>query len=300
MAGRGRGRRALPSIRAALAACGTPATLYQTRRDQPIAELVNAALATGHGTVLAAGGDGTMHAVAGALLDWQHAHPHLPPPRLALLPLGTGCDFVQSLPPPAATDLATVLRSYATAPTRPLDALHLHLTTTTGTRHAWAINSIGLGIDATVAAASTRVPLLTGQAPYLVAALWALCVYRPPCMHLTWEGGACDTPLLLATLTNGRRQGGGFWFTPDAQLDDGRLDGCLVPPLPLRTLPFAIVRAMHGSHGTLPAVQMLRTQAVTVTYQRPAFVVADGEIVAQDVVQLKVAVVSRVLSVITG
>ncbi len=300
-AGRGRGRRALPSIRAALAAdSSSTATLYQTHRDQSVAALVNTALHAGHGTLLAAGGDGTMHAVAGAVLDWQHAHPDTPPPRLALLPLGTGCDFVQSLPPPATNDLATLLQHCRTAPARPLDALRLHLTTTTGTQQTWAINSIGLGIDATVAAASTRVPFLTGQTPYLLAAAWALCVYRPPRMCLTWEGGTHNAPLLLATLANGRRQGGGFWFTPDARVDDGRLDGCLVPPLPLRTLPLAIVRAMHGSHGSLPTVQMLRAQAVTVNYHRPALVVADGEILAQDVVQLEVAVVPRVLSVITG
>jgi diacylglycerol kinase family enzyme len=103
---------------------------------------------------------------------------------------------------------------------------------------------------------------------------------------------------LLATIASGRCQGGGFWLTPDALLDDGMLDLCLVERLRPDQIVRYILRGMRGTHTNLPRVQMARTSHITLDYPTPALVVADGEVVARDASRLEISVLPRALTLL--
>ena len=77
------------AIGKAMAVFGPMATLRRWERDQPLAEAVDRALKDGFTTIVAAGGDGTVRAVAQALLGKNAT--------MAVLPLGTFNFFARGL-----------------------------------------------------------------------------------------------------------------------------------------------------------------------------------------------------------
>jgi diacylglycerol kinase family enzyme len=105
-------------------------------------------------------------------------------------------------------------------------------------------------------------------------------------------------PFLLATVANGRCQGGGFWLTPAARLDDGLLDLCLVDTLRPDQVVRYVWHAMRGTHTHLSRVHMACAERVSVEYAAPTLVVADGEVIARNVRRLDVEVLPDALALL--
>lgn len=85
----GRNSRDAEAIGKAMAVFGPAATLRRWERDQPLAEVVERAVADGFGVIVAAGGDGTVKGVAQAMLGREAS--------MAVLPLGTFNFFARGL-----------------------------------------------------------------------------------------------------------------------------------------------------------------------------------------------------------
>jgi YegS/Rv2252/BmrU family lipid kinase len=294
-AGRGQGEKRRSELEQALRGAGLAATLEPTQARGHAPELVRQALERGTRRLAVVGGDGTISEVASALLS----HPAGHEAALGIIPIGTGNDFVKSLAGYRGDDLAGAVQRLAAGHTRQIDTGEVQLTMASGAQQTHTfLNNLALGIDALVAAESERVPLLRGTAAYIGGAVRALLAYRVQPLRLRFAGHELHRSLLLATVANGRCQGGGFWFTPDAVLDDGLLDLCLVEPLRPDELVRYLPRAMRGAHTGLPKVHMARAATVEVEYTTPALVVTDGEVAAPDVQRLTVQVRPRSLALI--
>jgi YegS/Rv2252/BmrU family lipid kinase len=294
-AGRGAAGRRRGELEQAFHAARLDAVVEPTEESGHAPELVRQALERGIRRLAVVGGDGTISAVAGALLR----HPAGHAAALGIIPIGTGNDFVKSLAGYAANDLRGAVQRLAAGHTRQIDAGQVRLTTADGAQQThYFINNLALGIDALVAAESERVPLLRGTAAYLGGALRALLAYRVRPIRLRFAENELHQGFLLATVANGRCQGGGFWLTPDALLDDGLLDLCLVEPLRPDQVVFYLPRALRGKHTGLSKVHMARAAAVEVVYSTPALVVTDGEVAARDVQRLAAQVLPRALRLI--
>jgi diacylglycerol kinase family enzyme len=242
------------------------------------------------------GGDGSINEIANALL--QHAaHNQLPCAQAALgiVPVGTGSDFIKSLEGFAPDDIHASVARLATGHTRRIDAGRVQAVSDMGEQTHFFINNLALGIDASVAAESQRIPYLTGTASYMAGAVRALLRHRIQPMTVCFGDTELRRSFLLATVANGRCQGGGFWLTPDALLDDGLLDLCLVDRLRPDQIVRYLPRALFGTHTNLPRVHMARASHVTVEYIRPALVVTDGEVIATTARRLTVDALSAAL-----
>ena len=81
----------------------------------------------------------------------------------------------------------------------------------------------------------------------------------------------------IATVGNSRQYGGGIRIVPDALIDDGQLDLCIVHRTSrfqlLKTLP----RAYTGAHVKSPFVETGRGTSFKFASERPLDVYADGE-----------------------
>jgi YegS/Rv2252/BmrU family lipid kinase len=294
-AGRGAAGRRRGELEQALQAARLDAVVEPTQAGDHAPELVRQALERGTRRLAVVGGDGTISQVAGALLR----HPAGHEAALGIIPVGTGNDFVKSFEGYSANDLRGAVQRLAAGHTRQIDAGQVRLTTADGAQQTHTfINNLALGIDALVAAESERVPLLRGTAAYMGGAVRALLAYRVRPMRLRFADTEHHQGLLLATIANGRCQGGGFWFTPAALLDDGLFDLCLVEPLRPDQLITHLPRAMRGTHTGLSKVHMARTAAVEVEYSAPSLVVTDGEVAARDVQHLEAQVLPRALTLI--
>jgi YegS/Rv2252/BmrU family lipid kinase len=232
------------------------------------------AAATANGrTVIAVGGDGTIHEVVNGLLRQRGAARA----RFGALRAGTGGDFCRSLPGPR--DPAQVPAWLQAARFRPIDAGRA--ATSSGRRYF--INAADAGIGARIARRATAAPaLLGGTARYLGAAAWSLLVHRNVAVRVRLDDGPTERlRVWTIVVANGGYAGSGMWLAPDARLDDGWLDvviiGDIGRPLAIRSLPLLY----QGKHGRLAQVRFARARRVEIEADVPAQVQADGELVGE-------------------
>ena len=267
VAGGGRAGRMQTAIARELAVRGLDAEVLVTRARGHAVELA-AEAATDHGLVVAAGGDGTVHEVANGLLA---VPTEARSAGLAVLPIGTGNDFVKLL---GGTRLAHAFDCILAGATHTVDAGRV--TWDGGMEHF--INGMGTGIDVEVVRQIARLPRLRGVAGYLIGVLRALRVFDPIQAHLVVDGRRIERRVMIVAVGNGVSQGGGFYITPDARADDGRLDLCIIAEMPmtrvLRTLP----RLLRGRHVGDADVAMMLFSRLEVETDAPLFFQLDGEL----------------------
>ena len=261
-AGRGRGARALPAVRAAFAAAGITDLRESTAREGE-ALIAAQAIAEGCTTLVAVGGDGTWSNVANAIV---HAGADT---RLALIAAGTGNDFAKSTGAPARDPIATARLVVAGAEKR-VDVGRIE------ERHF--LNIVGFGFDVAVLESLTRRTWLRGEALYLWSALRMLGAYRGSTIDVRSPVRARgDVEHLILVIANARNFGGAFRIAPKASLTDGQLDAVAIRDAsPLRRVRLfgAVVR---GTHGHLPDVDVERSPSFTVRFPSPPAYEVDGE-----------------------
>ena len=186
---------------------------------------VSEAIADGVGTLIAAGGDGTLSEVATALADRDEPADGLP--VLGLVPLGTANDFANAAQVPL--EPLPALEMLVDAQSTPIDLLKL--IASDGEIH-WCANlaSGGFGTQVTVETDEGLKKMLGGLA-YLITGISRLGRIEPLQARLhgpgfEWEGG-----FIALGIGNGRQAGGGQVLCPDARVNDGLLDLTVVPEL---------------------------------------------------------------------
>jgi YegS/Rv2252/BmrU family lipid kinase len=287
-AGRGAAARLLDPLRAELDRRGTDYELVTTSR--PGHATAAARLSKSH-VVVAVGGDGTLNEVANGLTGPQRT--------MGIIPAGSGNDFIKSvgIPPkflpaldllfngkPRVVDLGTVFcgENPGNSPPR------------------YFVNGVGIGFDAAVAARTREIKFLGGNALYMLAVFQTLGKYVPPNFTFSMNGSTKRSRNLLIAIGNGRCAGGGFYLTPDAEVDDGLLDICMVDAKSIPQILTLMPKVMRGKHHNVPGVSFLRGKGMTVTADEPFYVHADGEIVGANVNRVEVGVLPGHLSIIAG
>lgn len=277
-AGGGRALRLEPSIEAFLRERGLAARITRTEAPGHAADLAAEAAAAGASTLVAVGGDGTVHEVVNGLLGGDVGRsPALGQPRerlpeLAVVPAGTGNDFARTLGIPRAADRA--LPVLADGRSRRVDVGRV------GRRYF--VNIAGVGFDAEVAADVNRRPKrLPGFLPYVLGVFRILARYQPTPVRFRLDGVAHAGPILLLAVGNARFYGGGMMLCPDASVDDGVFDVCVGGDVgKLETLRL-LVKVFKGAHVGHPRVTMYRARTVEVESATPLYVHADGEVIGQ-------------------
>ena len=256
-------------------------------------EVAAAAADQGYQTVVALGGDGTVHEVINGLM-------RCPPdrrPRLGIVPLGSGNDFGFAVGvPPNPQD--AIERVFAGQPRRVDVAL---IRDGTGRSEYWN-NSCGLGFDAAINIRSRKIKRLNGFLMYLTATLQSIALnFEAPHLKVQYDGGQLDQPVMLLTLGNGTREGGGFVTTPEAKVDDGLLDFVYIHQISQLRLLQLLPMVMKGTHITQQDVSYARTSRLVLDSDRALPIHIDGELFAPyeaDVRHVEVEVVPAAVEVL--
>lgn len=269
--GGGAGRRIRQEIERELAARGLRFTLEETTHRGHAVELARAAVERGAETIVAAGGDGTVHEVANGLLTAVGEGGR---PALGVIPVGTGNDFVKALG--GVMSRARAYDVLADGEVRHFDV----------GRVEWEggceffVNGMGTGIDVEVVRQIERLPRLPGVVSYLLGLLRALARFRAIPLRITWDGERRHQKVHMIAIGNGACIGGGFYVCPNAVPHDGRFDLCIVDELSLLQIARLLPRVMRGTHEGQPMVQM--RQAVEIEIEAagdaPLFFQMDGEL----------------------
>ncbi len=113
--------------------------------------------------------------------------------------------------------------------------------------------------------------------------------FRPVPMRIVADGREISKSPLLVAVTNGKScGGGGMHICPDAEIDDGLFDVCIVDNVPilkfLYSFPPRVIRG--GTHVTMPEVEMLRARSVHISCSRMETYHVDGEVFEADDMEL--------------
>jgi YegS/Rv2252/BmrU family lipid kinase len=213
VAGKGRARHAIGEALEFLSNHQLRYTLLTTERQGHATELA-AAVPPG-ATVVAVGGDGTVHEVVKGLLQGGQPHDPALGRKLAVIPVGSGDDFAFALGI-SRFDLTAALRRLLSP-----CCVRVDIGMVDGEPFA---NSTGVGFDAEAAyRVRTSPKLFKGLAAYLYGVLTALGRLKAVGVRVVIDGQLVfEGPSLLVSLQNGPRGGGNFLFSPNARNDDAR------------------------------------------------------------------------------
>ena len=161
-------------------------------------------------------------------------------------------------------------------------------------------NGVGIGFDAVVGFEAAKMTWLHGFPSYLVATLKTVFLYyRAPLITIEYDERAVTQPLLLVSIMNGRRMGGGFTMAPEGQPDDGLFDLCIAREVSRARIFGLIPHFMRGTQATQEPIRTGRARRVVVTAIEgvlPAH--ADGETLCTDGRRLEMELLPRQIEVI--
>jgi len=250
-AGRRRSRARVPAVADALAAVDTDMRIEMSADLVDAMRIARAAFDDGRG-VVACGGDGTVSALAGVAADCDGV--------LAIVPAGSGNDFARQLGVPRDDPVAAA----ALLCSGTVGAFDLGRVEAGDGARAWFTTVAKAGFDAEANRWANTVQSISGTPLYVFAVLRTLRSYRPHRLRVTVDDEVLDTEGWLVAVANTRSYASGMVIAPDARLDDGQLDVCVVGRVSrldfLRTFP----KVFTGTHVAHPGVLVRRGKEVTV------------------------------------
>ncbi len=198
-------------------------------------------------------------------------------PELAVIPHGTGMDFVRTHGIPAEVDGSIRVALDGTA--RTIDAGRVHYLDREGRqRERWFANVGSVGMSGAVAQrANSTSKALGGRVSFLYALVRVFASWRNTEVTVELDDAVRRGPMHDVIVANGQFHGGAMWLAPGARPDDGLFDVLLIGDVTkadfVRTLP-KIYRGTHLSH---PKTELLRSRVVRVDARVPLPIETDGE-----------------------
>jgi diacylglycerol kinase (ATP) len=248
-------------------------------------------------TVIAVGGDGTIHEVVNGTVDF----PHL---TVGTIPAGSGNDFARGF----------------SIPRKPLEALQLLKTklkqspiyTDVGkmvnsqSKKIYFINNMGAGFDALIAAEANRSRLKAwfnrfnmGTVIYAIILMKHLFSYHCTGVTIMVDGKRYRFPATwFVTIANQPFYGGGMMISPDACPDDGELNIIVVHNLSKLKFLAVFISVFWGGHIRFKEVTTLKGRHISMISDEPIHVHTDGEEAGNT--PFEVEIEQRTLAIVAG
>lgn len=278
-AGHGHAGVLLPRVVDRLTRGGAVVDVVAVRDAADTEHLARQAVGRAATTVVAMGGDGSVHLAVQLVAGTAT--------QLGIIPVGTGNDVARALglpldDPVRAVDV--VLRGH---PRR------IDLGQAAG---RWFAGVLGAGFDSAVNERANRMRWPRGRLRYNVAIVAELRSFRPLPFVLGFDAeGAVQVDAMLVAVCNSPTYGGGMRVSPHARLDDGLLDVVVIHPVPKAEFVRIFPQVYSGRHVRHPAVTVRRVRRVSLA--APGVTAyADGERLAS--LPIDCEVVPRALSVL--
>ena len=143
------------------------------------------------------------------------------------------------------------------------------------------INSIGFGLDATVADLTHRLKKFVGSFSFLytIALLLAIFRYKSVLAELEINGKTYIQKLFTMNIANGPYSGGGIKQNPLALPYDGTFDMMVVEKPTLKDIFTALPKLFNGKLSKHSAIQSFQTNEISINIENNILVEADGIII---------------------
>jgi diacylglycerol kinase (ATP) len=275
-------RRAWPIARERLASSRIEFDVHETTHASDATAKTRAALKSGVTTIAVVGGDGTLSEAAQGFFKFANQLEDLPSAinpaaSLAILPAGTGDDFARGLIGRRESVhhwidvLLAHCRNVNNETTRPTDVLYgmcdNYLTPFI------CLNASTMGIGGETAARVARqgkfMRSFSGKARFATAALASLYAWRERRVRIAVDEKIYEGEMNLAAVANGLYAGGGMMLSPQAKIDDGKLDVVSASGLSRAQVMRELARIHKGGHIANPKVCVMQGMRVCVETFEP-------------------------------
>jgi diacylglycerol kinase (ATP) len=275
VAGRGYGAKVEPELREHLEAEQLDFDLVRTARPGHATLLAREAASDGYDMVVAVGGDGTTNEVMNGLMAASREGES---GILGIVPVGSGSDFAHAAGVPPS--LQEACRALARGESRTVDIGRVSVD---GQPPRYFDNAVGIGFDGVVTLEAMKFKRLRGMALYLPVVLKTVFIsLKVPRVKVEYDGNVLELPALMVAVTNGPREGGGFFIAPGAKPDDGLLDLCMVREVSKLGMLGLIPHFMKGTHVSREPVTMAQARKITITSPDNLVAHADGEMLCTE------------------
>ncbi len=235
-----------------------------TKAPKHATEIARNYIKKGFRKIVAVGGDGTINEIITGIMLSGKAEDVI----FGIVPKGGGNDFARNLHFPHKIDKSIKIleKKYVL----PVDVGKIE--------DQYFINAFGIGFDAKVAANACKLRLLNGLPRYLVALMMALINLKSYNFKLIIDGVLIDKPVLLVSFGNGFSTGGGFLLTPDAKVNDGIFDICIIDKVKLFRLLKLLPTVLTGKHINYPEVEIKQAKIIEIKTEKKLPIYYDGEL----------------------
>jgi diacylglycerol kinase (ATP) len=230
----------------------------------------------GYTRLFVAGGDGTLNEVLNGVA--RAGDGALARTTFGLIPLGTGNDFARALGLGESVEesVATLLEGREVL----ADVGRLN--------DRRFINVSAGGFIAEVSdAVDPQLKTVAGKLAYLLGGAQVLFDYEPVAARVRAAAAAGqaferEIEMQMFAACNSRMVGGGRLIAPDALIDDGLLDFCLVESMPMLEFVSLLASVPSGDHVEDERVTYFRSHSLEIEFARPVKVNTDGEVLETD------------------
>ena len=234
-----------------------------------LSDMAADAAADGFETVAAAGGDGSVAAVAAGLVRSGLKV------RLGVVPVGTGNDFARGLEIPL--DIFHALAGLASPRVRTVDLIRCRSPQVPGGERL-CLNAVVGGIGGRISDALTRkIARRWGRFAYLRAGAMELLTGAPSPVLLRIDGQRFSLDCLMLVVANGRFAGGAIPFAPAADPSDGKLEIIAITSMSRLSLLVTAIRVLRGRHDGTRGLIMRSGKSVEVDAESSFWFNLDGE-----------------------
>ncbi len=248
--------------------------LKLTRAPGAARSLAAEAVREGFGTIVAAGGDGTLNEVLNGIGDEPDGFFRA---RLAVLPLGTVNVFAKELGLP--TRLPLVWEIIQRGREFVMDLPQVEFTGQGRPQRRYFAQLAGAGLDA------RAIELVDWEVKkrfaYLAYGLAVVKAWRETQSQITVSNGKTSAAGELVLIGNGRFYAGRFIVFPKANLRDGRLDVCVLPKLDWKTVAACAWGIVTRRLNRMRAVRHLQVETFSLTSPTRTSLEIDGERVGE-------------------
>jgi diacylglycerol kinase (ATP) len=150
------------------------------------------------------------------------------------------------------------------------------------------INGVGIGFDGEVLRSMTSIRRLGGHLGYLWIVIRKIFSFKEGHYRIRYNGNELLDEFLLVMITNSTTTGGGFIVSPEAKIDDGKLNMVLCKPQPvvkrLQYLPII----EKGKHLSRDFILHKEVANVKVECEKETLAQIDGELISAKTFEIKV------------
>lgn len=271
VAGKNKGAKVLLLIERVMKRKKIPHKIIQTTEIGEAQRIAKEAVNKEFSTIVAVGGDGTIHEVLNGIVGSNKI--------LGIIPAGTGNDLSRTLNLPHNPELA--LELILQGKTKAID-----LGKANG---KYFINFASIGLDAVIASEANYIKkYISGKIAYILAAIKGINLFKSREIKFIIDDKKISEKVMMITVCNGIYYGGGMMIAPKAMLEDGYFDVCVIKKMNKLKLLALFPTIYLGKHVNYKEVEFYRAKKVKIISEDHLQVNADGELIHDKALEFEV------------